>query len=216
MEKLLCPSMMCADYSRLEDSVRELEEAGIDIFHCDIMDGSYVPNITMGIMDVMAIKKHADKPVDCHLMINNPADKVDWFLDAGADIIYIHPEADMFPSKTLQHIRQRGAKAGIAINPDTSIERVREIIHECDYFMVMTVYPGFAGQKYLDFVTDKVARLARLKEKYGFKIMIDGACSAEVISNLSGLGADGFVLGTSALFNKGRSYKELIQELRSL
>lgn len=94
MEKLLCPSMMCADYGRLAEEIKALDEAGVDIFHCDIMDSTFVPNITMGLMDLKTIRKYTKKPVDVHLMIENPGEKVDWFLDAGADIVYIHPESE--------------------------------------------------------------------------------------------------------------------------
>ncbi len=213
-ERLLCPSLMCADFGHLAEDVRVLDEAGTDIFHCDIMDGTFVPNITMGISDVKAVKAATSKPVDCHLMIENPSTKVDWFIDAGADIIYIHPETERFVARTLTHIRQRGVKAGLAIDPDTSLATVEEMLPFCDYVMVMTVNPGFAGQKFIPSTKDKIRRLVQMKNQYGFKIMIDGACSPEVISELSGMGADGFVLGTSALFGKGRPYKELMRQLR--
>ena len=214
MSKLLCPSLMCADFRHLADEVEALDQAGVDIFHCDIMDGTFVPNFTMGVMDVKAIRQCTKKPIDCHLMIEDPANKVDWFIDAGADIVYIHPESERYVVRTLQHIRDRGAKAGLAINPDTSVAHVMEMLNLCDYVMVMTVNPGFAGQKFISFTRDKVQELAALKERFGFRLMIDGACSPAVIRDLSGIGADGFVLGTSALFGKGRSYRELIEELR--
>lgn len=99
MEKLLCPSMMCADYGRLAEEIKALDEAGVDIFHCDIMDGTFVPNITMGLMDLKTIRKYTKKPVDVHLMIENPGEKVDWFLDAGADIVYIHPRVSAMWSR---------------------------------------------------------------------------------------------------------------------
>ena len=216
MEKLLCPSMMCADYSRLREEVEELDQAGIDIFHCDVMDGSFVPNITMGIMDIQTIRKYTKKRIDCHLMIENPSDKVDWFIDAGADIIYIHPEGERYVSKTLMHIKERGKMAGIAINPDTSIETVKEMLNSCDYVMVMTVHPGFAGQKFIDFTKTKIKELMKYKEKYGFQITIDGACSPQVIAELSKIGCDAFVLGTSSLFGKEQSYKQLVEELRKI
>ena len=128
MEKLLCPSMMCADYGCLAEEIKALDEAGVDIFHCDIMDGTFVPNITMGLMDLKTIRKYTKKPVDVHLMIENPGEKVDWFLDAGADIVYIHPESERYVVKTLAHIKSRGAAAGIAINPDTSLATVEEML----------------------------------------------------------------------------------------
>ena len=215
-EILLCPSTMCMDFGQLEKEIKQLETAGIDIFHNDIMDGNFVPNITLGINDLKAIKKYTDKPCDVHLMIEDPGNKVNWFIEAGADIIYIHPESERYVGKTLNHIRQQGVKAGIAVNPDTAIETVQEMLNYCDYVLVMTVNPGFAGQEYIEFCTEKVRRLAQLKEKYGYKIIIDGSCSPQRIKMLKEIGADGFVLGTSALFNKGRSYKEIVQELRSM
>jgi len=215
-EKILCPSTMCIDFFNLKEDVKALEDAGIDIFHNDIMDGCFVPNMTLGINDIKAIKKCATKPMDVHLMIENPSNKVDWFIDAGADIVYIHPEAERYTVKTLTHIRERGCKSGIAINPDTTVETVKDMLNVCDYVMVMTVNPGFAGQKYIEFCTEKVRQLAALKDHYGFKIMIDGACSPARIQQLSAIGADGFVLGTSALFGKGRPYADIIPELRQL
>ena len=124
---LLCPSMMCADCGRLAASVRELDEAGADIFHCDVMDGRFVPNFAMGLADVKAVSAATERPVDVHLMIEDPASKVDLFLDAGADIVYLHPESERYVTKTLSHVRERGASAGIAINPRHSgLGRLRD------------------------------------------------------------------------------------------
>lgn len=208
--------MMCADFGDLKDEVKDLEQAGVDIFHCDIMDGSFVPNMTMGVQDLKSIRSCTDKPVDCHLMIENPSTKVDWFIDAGADILYIHPESEIYVSKTLSHIRDRGRKAGLAINPDTSLESVEDLLGFCDYVLVMTVNPGFAGQKFLDFTKKKIRKLVELKKEYGYKIIIDGSCSPAIIREIGDMGADGFVLGTSALFGKGRPYAELCDELRAI
>lgn len=205
---------MCADFGALRDEVEQLDAAGIDIFHCDIMDGTFVSNITMGLMDVKAVRAATSKPVDVHLMVENPAAKVDLFLDAGVDIIYIHPESERYVVKTLAHVKERGASAGLVINPDTSVETISEMLNLVDYVMVMTVNPGFAGQKFIDFTKKKVARLADLKDEYGFQLMIDGACSPKVVRELSELGADGFVLGTSALFGKGIAYEECLNNLR--
>ena len=213
-KRLLCPSMMCADYGCLEKEVRELDQAGADIFHCDIMDGSFVPNFTMGVMDVKAIRKYTDKPIDCHLMIENPSEKVDWFIDAGVDIIYIHPEAERYVVKTLAHIKEKGAKAGIAINPDTSVAQLTEILNLCDYVMAMTVNPGFAGQPFIEFTRKKILQLVELKKEYNFQVMIDGHCSPEIIEELSESGTDGFVLGSSALFGKKGTYQQLMSALR--
>lgn len=216
MEKILCPSMMCADYGNLKDEIVALDKAGVDIFHCDVMDGSFVPNMTMGIMDIKTIRKYTDKLVDAHLMIENPSTKIDLFIDAGVDLIYIHPEAERYVIKTLAYIKSKGVKAGIAINPDTSIETVYEMLNLVDYVMVMTVNPGFAGQPFIDFMRDKIKRLVELKKERDFKIIIDGAMSPEKIKEMSELGADGFILGTSSLFGKDVDYTTAVNQLREM
>lgn len=166
---LLCPSLMCADYGNLRATVEEPDAAGIDIFHCDVMDGSFVPNFAMGLEDIKAVRAATNKLVDVHLMVENPASKVELFAAAGADIIYIHPESERYVVKTLAAIKSLGKSAGIAVNPDTSISEVEEMLNLCDYVMVMTVNPGFAGQSFIEFTNDKVRRLAALKERFGFE-----------------------------------------------
>ena len=191
---LLCPSLMCADYGNLRATVEDLDAAGIDIFHCDVMDGSFVPNFAMGLEDIKAVRAATNKLVDVHLMVENPASKVELFASA---------------------IKSLGKSAGIAVNPDTSISEIEEMLNLCDYVMVMTVNPGFAGQSFIEFTNDKVRRLAALKERFGFKLMIDGACSPERVRDLSAIGADGFILGTSALFGKDAGYEECLRRLRA-
>lgn len=215
MERLMCPSMMCANYDNLAQEVKDLDLAGTDIFHCDIMDGAFVPNMTMGIQDIKCIRRNTDKMIDCHLMIENPGNSIQLFLDAGCDLIYIHPESERYVVRTLSAIHAAGRKTGLAVNPDTSIETIQEMLNLVDYVMVMTVNPGFAGQKYIDFVTDKIKKLVELKKTYGFKIIVDGACSPEKIKELSELGVEGFVLGTSALFGKEEDYKTILSRLKS-
>lgn len=214
MEKLICPSLMCANYDSLKDEIIELDLAGTDIFHIDIMDGSFVPNFGMGLQDVQAVRRNTNKMIDSHLMISNPGEYVDLFADLGVDLIYIHPETDKHPARTLGKIKAKNKLAGIAINPGTSIENIKELLNLVDYVMIMTVNPGFAGQKYLEFVNYKIERLVNLKSEYGFKIMVDGAISEEKINELSALGVDGFILGTSALFGKEENYKEIIDRLK--
>lgn len=216
MDKLLCPSIMCANYDNLKDEIVSLDKAGADIFHCDIMDAEFIPTMSMGLEDIKAVRRNTDKLIDCHLMLDNPGRKLQIFIDAGVDIIYIHPQTDKLVSSTLMAIKKAGCKAGIAVDPDRNIESIYEMLNIVDYVLVMTVNPGFAGQKYIDFVSDKIVRLVELKEKFGYKIIIDGACSPEKIKELSALGADGFVLGTSALFGKGEDYEAIFKKLRTL
>lgn len=217
MEKLLCPSMMCADFGNLAGEVATLEAAGADIFHLDVMDGQFVPNFGMGLQDIEYLCKHSTIPCDVHLMCASPGDYVEKFAKIGAKIIYFHPEADLHAARTLQKIVDAGAKPGIAINPGTGVAAIEPLLHLAEYVLVMTVNPGFAGQKYLPFVDEKIDKLLEDREKYGgFKIMIDGACSPEVIARLNAKGVEGFILGTSALFGKGRTYAEIMPELRSL
>lgn len=211
---LLAPSMMCADFSNLEREVKELEAAGTDIFHIDFMDGSFVPNFGMGLQDFEYIKSASKVLVDVHLMIQNPGDYVDLFADKGADIIYIHPEVDTHPARTLDKILAKGKKAGIAINPGTALETVKELFTLIDYLMIMTVSPGFAGQSYLDYVNPKIEESVKIGKEYNFEVMVDGAISEEKINELSKVGVKGFVLGTSTLFGKEDSYKTILNKVR--
>jgi len=215
-EKFFCPSMMCADFTKLPEEIKSLEEADIDIFHMDIMDGVFVPNFALGTEDFKAIRANTDKLMDVHLMISNPGQYVDLFADLGADIIYIHPETDQHPISTLNKIKAKGKKCGIAINPETSIETVKELFHVIDYLLVMTVSPGFAGQSYLEFVNDKIKEAAKYTDELPFKIVVDGAISPAKIEELSKIGVEGFVLGTSTLFNKEESYKEIVDSIQQL
>lgn len=216
MSAVFCPSMMCCDFSSLELEVSSLEQSGIDIFHCDIMDGNFVPNMALSLSDIQALRKLTNKKIDAHLMIEKPSDKVDWFIDAGADLIYIHPESERYTIKTLQHIHDRGKEAGIAINPDTSLSQIEELLPFCDYVLVMTVNPGFVGQKFIEPMDQKIEKLVQCKQEHSFQIIMDGACSDEKIEKYFTKGMDGFVLGTSALFKKNTDYNTRMKELRRL
>lgn len=209
-------SMMCADFGNLEEEVRNLELAGIDSFHIDIMDGRYVPNFAMSLNDMRYIANQTVKPLDVHLMIEHPNNMIHLFLEAlrPGDTVYIHPEAEYHPSTTLQKIIDAGMIPGIAINPGTSIETVYEMLRIVDKVLVMSVNPGNAGQMYLPYVGDKLDRLLAIKEKMRFKIYWDGACSLDKIENYAPKGVDGFVLGSTILFGKDQPYDTTIANVR--
>lgn len=211
-------SMMCACYGNLEQEVRELEAGGIDSFHIDIMDGRYVPNFAMGLNDLRYIAGATKIPMDVHLMIEHPNTHIDIFLRAlrPGDTVYIHPEAEYHPSTTLQKIIDAGMVPGIAINPGTSVETVMEMLRIVSKVLVMSVNPGNAGQMYLPYVGSKIQKLLSLRKEMGFKLYWDGACSADKIVEYAPQGMDGFVLGTTLLFGKGRPYGDILKDVRSL
>ncbi len=218
MQFELMASMMCADYGNLEKEVKSLEEGGIDSFHIDIMDGRYVPNFAMSLNDMKYIAGVTGKPLDVHLMIEHPNNRIDLFLQhlRKGDTLYIHPEAEYHPSTTLQSIINAGMIPGIAINPGTSVETVMEMLRIVKKVLVMSVNPGNAGQMYLPYVGKKITKLLAIKEDMDFEIYWDGACSADKILEYAPRGVAGFVLGTTLLFGKQQSYGETLRNIREL
>lgn len=214
----LMASMMCANYGNLEKEVRDLEEGGIDSFHIDIMDGRYVPNFAMSLNDMRYIASATTKPLDVHLMIEHPNNRINLFLKnlRKGDTVYIHPEAEYHPSTTLQAIIDAGMIPGIAINPGTSVETVTEMLRIVKKVLVMSVNPGNAGQMFLPYVGKKITKLLSIKEDMDFELFWDGACSADRITEYAPKGVKGFVLGTTLLFGKNQSYGETLQNIRQL
>lgn len=214
----LMASMMCANYGNLEKEVYELEKGGIDSFHIDIMDGRYVPNFAMSLNDMAYIRSATELPLDVHLMIEHPNNMIELFLGHlnKGDTVYIHPEAEYHPSTTLQKIINAGMVPGIAINPGTSIETIMEMLRIVRKVLVMSVNPGNAGQMYLPYVGKKITKLLALKDEMDIEIYWDGACSADKILEYAPKGVNGFVLGTTLLFGKEKSYGEVIKDIREL
>lgn len=210
----IAPSLLSADFSRLEEELKTVETAA-DILHLDVMDGHFVPNITIGPPIIKALRGRTKLPFDCHLMISEPQKYIGAFLDAGADMISIHIEAEPHLQRALQMIRDGGAKAGIAINPATSAEGLSTAIEFCDYVLVMTVNPGFGGQKFIEPVVPKIRHISRLVRERGLgvSIEVDGGIDAKTAPVVVAAGASILVAG-SAVFGKA-DRADAIESIRS-
>lgn len=217
MKKLLSASLMCADLLNLESSVRELEKAGIDYLHIDIMDGHFVPNITLGFDLINSLKKITDIPLDVHMMVNHPAEFTDRMNLGADDILCVHYESDIHIHRTLESIQKKGCKAGLALNPQTHIDCMEYLAEYIDMALIMTVSPGFAGQKMFAGAQRKVNDARIFLDSLGYAsvpIEVDGNISLENGRKLSSCGADIFVLGTSCLFVKDKSLTDAAIEIR--
>ncbi|MFO1462990.1 MAG: ribulose-phosphate 3-epimerase [bacterium] len=214
MPKLIAPSILSADFSRLGEEVKAVEAAGADLIHFDVMDGHFVPNITVGPLVLEAVRKITQLPIDAHLMIDHPDQYVADFVKAGANWISVHVEASRHLHRSIQLIRSLGAKAGIALNPHTPVASMGYILDEVDFILVMTVNPGFGGQKFIPAAFKKVAELAELRREHGlsFQIEIDGGIKVDNIGEVSRAGVDVFVAG-SAIF-QSQSYRDTILQMR--
>jgi ribulose-phosphate 3-epimerase len=210
----IAPSILSADFTRLGEEIKSIESAGADLIHIDVMDGHFVPNITIGPMIVEAVRRITHLPLDVHLMISDPDRYIDAFSKAGSDIITIHAEATIHLHRSIQYIKAKGIKAGVSLNPATPIDTIEYVLHELDMILIMTVNPGFGGQEFIPEIVPKIKELKSIIDErgYGAQIEVDGGIGPETINMVSSAGAEIFVAG-SAIFNS-RNYQETIALMR--
>ena len=214
----IAPSILAADFARLGEQVRAAEAAGVEYLHVDVMDGHFVPNITFGPPVVKSIKAVTKVPLDVHLMVTDPDDFIPAFIDAGADLLTVHVEASRHLHRTLASIRERGVKAGVVLNPTTSLAAVEWALSEVDMVLIMTVNPGFGGQKFIGSVVPKVAQLRKMLDERGLKgveIEVDGGVNEATAAQVVRAGADVLVAG-SAVFNDRESVAASVARLRKV
>ena len=200
----LAPSILSADFAHLADQVRSVTEGGATLVHVDVMDGHFVPNITIGPPVVKSLRKVTDLPLDCHLMIENPDQYIPDFVQAGADWISVHQEACVHLNRTLHHIKDHGAQAGVVINPATPVETLAEVLDIVDYVLVMSVNPGFGGQKFIPGALHKIRRLAEMRQAQGlnYRLEVDGGIDVNTVADVVRAGVEILVAG-NAVFGKG-------------
>jgi len=202
----LSPSMMCADIFKLGETIRVFEKHNIPYLHIDVMDGSFVPNLMMGTAEIKQLRAHSSLPLDIHLMIEDPGDKLEWFEPRQGDYVSVHAEATRHLQRVLAKIRGLGARPMAAINPATPLSALEEVLPDVDGILVMTVNPGYAGQKLVPQTLEKIRRLRNMLGERGFEkteIEVDGNVTLENAVKMRKAGADIFVAGTSLLFRPG-------------
>ncbi len=214
--KLIAPSILSADFSRLGDEVKAVEKVGVDWIHIDVMDGHFVPNITIGPLVVEAVRRVTDLPLDVHLMVEDPDRYLEDFARAGSTSMTVQAEACVHLHRTVQAIKALDVKAGVALNPTTPISTIEWILEDIDIVLIMSVNPGFGGQKFIPNTIDKIRALRKMIQDRGLSILIeiDGGVNETTIKNISDAGVDVFVAG-SAIF-KSPDYKETISKFRKL
>ncbi|ACA57208.1 ribulose-phosphate 3-epimerase [Clostridium botulinum] len=206
----IAPSILSADFSKLGEDIKNLDKYGADVIHIDVMDGRFVPNISFGIPIIKSIRNLTDKPFDVHLMIEEPSKYIEDFAKAGADIISVHYEADKHIDRTINYIKSFGIKAAVALNPGTSVSCIKDLIPSLDMVLIMSVNPGFGGQKYIQYASEKIKEVRALSEKYNKDLIIevDGGVTKDNIKEIADCGADLLVAG-SAVFKNGEIEKNI-------
>jgi ribulose-phosphate 3-epimerase len=212
--KRIAPSILSADFSRLGEEIKAVENAGADWIHVDVMDGHFVPNITIGPLVAAAARRSTTLPLDVHLMIENPDRYIMDFIKAGADWLSVQVEACVHLNRTVQMIRAANVKAGVVLNPATPLNTLEWVLEDVDYILIMSVNPGFGGQSFIESSLEKIRRLKEMLHKKGLSplVQVDGGVNAKTIQRISEAGADVFVAG-SAIF-ESRDYAKTIAELK--
>ena len=218
MKKIqISPSILAGDFSQLGSEIKRLEIGGADMIHVDVMDGHFVPNLTIGPPVIKALRKYTKLPFDVHLMISPVHKYIKNFSDAGSDIITIHPEATENLKDSIDLIKNLGKKVGISLNPDTPIDKIVKYLNEINLVLVMTVHPGFGGQKFISKILDKIKNLKKIKDEknFDFKIEVDGGINFENNKQVIAAGADILVSGTTIFRDNNGDIKKNIELLRT-